>query len=66
MPTKKSIKEKPKHTPQSNGMLLRMPKFKPDDMAIIVFGPGVTDADIEKMITENKYSIKAPVRRNVT
>ncbi|MDT0582958.1 MULTISPECIES: hypothetical protein [Alteromonadaceae] len=43
-----------------------MPKFKPDDMAIIVFGPGVTDADIEKMITENKYSIKAPVRRNVT
>lgn len=61
IPTKNSIKEKPKHIPQSNGKLLRAPKFKPDDMAINVFGPGVTDAEIENMIIENKYSTKAPV-----
>jgi len=64
MPTKNSIKEKPKHIPHSNGKLRRVPKFKPDDIAIIVFGPGVIDADIEKMITVNKYSTNAPMGRN--
>lgn len=48
--------------PHSKGKLFLAPKLTAEAIAKIVFGPGVTDADIENITTEIKYSIKAPVQ----
>ena len=60
-PTIISITAKPKHMPTSNGILLRKPKFTPDVITIILFGPGVIEEEIANNNTASKASTVFPL-----
>ena len=64
-PTIISITAKPKHMPTSNGILLRHPKFTPDVITIILFGPGVIEEEIANNNTASKASMVFPLNAMV-
>ncbi|GEK11112.1 hypothetical protein PPE03_33610 [Pseudoalteromonas peptidolytica] len=42
---------KPAHIPLSNGILFFNPKFMPDDITMMLLGPGVTEEAIANKVT---------------
>ena len=50
-PTSNSIRVKPTQIPMSSGRLLRIPKLAPALITMMLFGPGVTEAEMAKSTT---------------
>jgi hypothetical protein len=57
IPTRNTIRQKPKFTPNRWGKLFLTPKFKPDVSNIMLLGPGVMAAARQNIARETRYWI---------